>query len=403
MANKAKSASQSSYTLSPGTYVLACITPSNASVSISSAYFQKDKALIYTFDEETTVTITGNCAILIAKLKDADVRVFMYADMKFMNTHGNTYSNAGTIQLEIPEDRFLLAYTPGGNVQAYSLTLDGNDAHPHDKSWGTYGCCGYYPLAAGTLQGYSATGGGDGGQPTTNGLVLMALRFEKKKAVMVAFDKNGGEGDANPKNVFVGDPYGELPVVTKTGYDFLGWYNNDILTEAETIVETESNHSLQAQYKLSVTGGSTVMNHYQSAQTWSSSCPYGEGNYAYFTYETSLRYGLPVMIKSISITGAGTFAVSNNTTKTEQWYSTVATVYVDGVAVGTQSFPAKTSATYTIELPEPIIGQEIKIVFNRNMYYSWQYSVTAAGKYVHGCAFYCQVKQINVDYEEIEA
>ena len=98
----------------------------------------------------------------------------------------------------------------------------------------------------------------------------------------------------------------------------------------------------------------------------------------------------------------GTFAVSNNTTKTERWYLTVATVYVDGVSVGTQSFPAKTSATYTIELPEPIIGKEIKIAFNRNMYYSWQYSVTAAGKYAHGCAFYCMVSKIDVDYEELE-
>ena len=68
----------------------------------------------------------------------------------------------------------------------------------------------------------------------------------------VTFDANGGSVDPTSKTVTFDEPYGELPVPTRTGYDFLGWFtaaeDGDQVT-ANTTVTATADHTLYAQWE----------------------------------------------------------------------------------------------------------------------------------------------------------
>lgn len=68
----------------------------------------------------------------------------------------------------------------------------------------------------------------------------------------VTFDANGG-GTPSPANKLVtyDSTYGELPTVTREGYDFKGWFmaaSGGTETTADTTVNTASDHTLYAQW-----------------------------------------------------------------------------------------------------------------------------------------------------------
>ena len=74
----------------------------------------------------------------------------------------------------------------------------------------------------------------------------------KLNTYTVTFDPNGGSVDPTSKTVTFGEPYGELPVPTRTGYDFLGWFtaaeDGDQVT-ANTTVTATADHTLYAQWE----------------------------------------------------------------------------------------------------------------------------------------------------------
>lgn len=72
--------------------------------------------------------------------------------------------------------------------------------------------------------------------------------------VHVTFDSNyDGATDDNTKDVYVMSTYGELPTVTRTGYDFVGWFtdpeNGDKVT-SDTDVTNNYNHTLYAHWNI---------------------------------------------------------------------------------------------------------------------------------------------------------
>lgn len=70
----------------------------------------------------------------------------------------------------------------------------------------------------------------------------------------VTFDANGGSVTKNNKVVKYGQPYGELPTPTRTGYDFAGWYtekDGETEIEEKTKVTSLINHTLYAKWILS--------------------------------------------------------------------------------------------------------------------------------------------------------
>ncbi|MBR5127046.1 MAG: InlB B-repeat-containing protein, partial [Roseburia sp.] len=69
----------------------------------------------------------------------------------------------------------------------------------------------------------------------------------------VTFDVGEGNVDTAQKNVTYDQAYGELPVASRTGYVFKGWYTEKeagTLITAETIVSRNENHTLYAHYEV---------------------------------------------------------------------------------------------------------------------------------------------------------
>lgn len=69
---------------------------------------------------------------------------------------------------------------------------------------------------------------------------------------IVTFKVNGNGATVDPlkKEVTFGSVYGELPVPTRNGYTFVGWYLNDELVNADIQVTTADNHTLTAHWKV---------------------------------------------------------------------------------------------------------------------------------------------------------
>ena len=68
--------------------------------------------------------------------------------------------------------------------------------------------------------------------------------------IVVKLDPNGGECEQDTILVVIGEAYGDLPVATREGYDFLGWYTTKgKKVGSETVVRATKDHSLFAQWK----------------------------------------------------------------------------------------------------------------------------------------------------------
>jgi len=70
------------------------------------------------------------------------------------------------------------------------------------------------------------------------------------KTVKVTFNSNGGTPNPAPKDINVGSAYGDLPTITRTGYDLKGWYTaatGGTKVEKATKV-TDKDHTLYAQW-----------------------------------------------------------------------------------------------------------------------------------------------------------
>ena len=98
----------------------------------------------------------------------------------------------------------------------------------------------------------------------------------------VSFDANGGSITQSSKTVTSGSPYGVLPIPTREGYTFNGWYTEQSgvnKIEAETIVSTTEHHTLYANWTANTytlnfnpNGGSVTL----SSKTVTYGSPYGE-------------------------------------------------------------------------------------------------------------------------------
>ena len=80
------------------------------------------------------------------------------------------------------------------------------------------------------------------------------INFVSVDNYTVTFNTNGGKlesGVANTKSVIGGEIYGELPIPTKQGYIFYGWYNeNEQEITETTIYDLSEDSTLHAQWKL---------------------------------------------------------------------------------------------------------------------------------------------------------
>lgn len=70
------------------------------------------------------------------------------------------------------------------------------------------------------------------------------------KTPTITFDAQGGSVNPSAQVVTYGNSYGTLPTPTRTGYTFNGWkYQNNFITSS-TVVTTETNHTLTADWSV---------------------------------------------------------------------------------------------------------------------------------------------------------
>ena len=70
--------------------------------------------------------------------------------------------------------------------------------------------------------------------------------------INVTFNANGGKVSTSKKAVTVGSKYGSLPIATRSGYVFNGWYtakSGGTKVTADSVVTTKSNQTLYARWK----------------------------------------------------------------------------------------------------------------------------------------------------------
>ena len=154
-------------------------------------------------------------------------------------------------------------------ANTYTVTLDKQGGSGGTSSMtATYGqtpSAVTPPTFAGhTFGGYWTAKNGGGGQyfgadgratRTWNNTKTYTLYAKwSANAYAVSLDANNGvlpEGAANPMSVTYGNQYGTLPVPTRTGYDFLGWWTQDNGGSEVTnamVVSTAKDHTLYAHW-----------------------------------------------------------------------------------------------------------------------------------------------------------
>ena len=77
----------------------------------------------------------------------------------------------------------------------------------------------------------------------------------RSSRVTVSLDANGGAVEPNDKTVIYTGTYGELPVPTREGYDFEGWFTqkeDGEKVEDTTVVATTEEHTLYAHWTIQV-------------------------------------------------------------------------------------------------------------------------------------------------------
>ena len=81
------------------------------------------------------------------------------------------------------------------------------------------------------------------------------LNFQFNPSYIITFNANGGSVDINNKTVIKNELYGELPVPTRIGYIFKGWYtqnDNGSLIKQDTIVDINSDSTIYAQWDCNI-------------------------------------------------------------------------------------------------------------------------------------------------------
>lgn len=234
------------------------------------------KTLVYAGWTPVTYTITYDLAggtLPAGKTNPADYTIET-VDFTLQNPERTGYTFAGWSGTGLAADSTTVTiskgstgnreYTANWTAKTYGITLNGNGGTGDDLTDYTYGQGAVLP-ANWTKTGYTFAGWYDNkgctGAPVTE--VSATDTGDKTywakwtpQTYQVTFEYYGADGgDAiASKNVTFASTYGNLPVPTRTGYTFKGWYTAEAegqgaKVDAETNVTTASAHTLHARWK----------------------------------------------------------------------------------------------------------------------------------------------------------
>ncbi|MBS7398075.1 MAG: PASTA domain-containing protein, partial [Ruminiclostridium sp.] len=116
-------------------------------------------------------------------------------------------------------------------------------------------------------------------------VTLYVSKGKQITTVNISFDANGGNVTQNSKDVTLGAEYGELPVATKSGETFIGWYTDkdggSRITK-DSVVSITSNQTLYAHWKTNTSSGTN---------TYTLSCEGENGTVWFFDLTYGSEYG----------------------------------------------------------------------------------------------------------------
>ena len=191
----------------------------------------------------------GDDAEAVSSVNDAAIKITTTGEFTLgTNESGSSDSNVSTTNPVISGKTHGIEIEENGKFNFY----DGKIIAPADEDetkFGTKAINGANPEKED-----STTGNKDVTKTPENYIV----NIEKDKngnevatlvrTYVVTFDADGGETTFANKLVIGNKEYGELPVATKEGYQFVKWTNGDQTIEATTIVTTLKDHTLKANY-----------------------------------------------------------------------------------------------------------------------------------------------------------
>ena len=159
--------------------------------------------------------------------------------------------------------------------------------------------------------------------PVTGDMTLYAKW--KLNEFTVTFNANSGTTSVASKEVIYGEAYGELPVPTRTGYTFNGWYtaaNGGTKITADTAMTTAENHTLYAQWTVNAftvtwntgTGYTITVKRTSSPNANAATGTLSNGDKIYYGDVLSITY-TKADYYTITGKGATSITVTGNVTK----------------------------------------------------------------------------------------
>lgn len=147
-------------------------------------------------------------------------------------------------------------------LESHTVTYNANggkDAPQSQTKW--YGTALLLPSTTPTRTGYVFSGWGTSSTDTTvdynpnsyyhpdEDITLYAIW--NPNTYTITFDECGGTVDEHSKQVTYNSAYGILPIPTREGHKFIGWYNEDdeLITD-ESIMEYANDHILYAKWEV---------------------------------------------------------------------------------------------------------------------------------------------------------
>ena len=120
----------------------------------------------------------------------------------------------------------------------------------------------------------------------------------------VYFDANGGDVDETVRTVFYGTEIGELPVPTRTGYEFVGWFTSDDLqVEADTVLSTLNDITLMAKWSAMAYDIDWKTGTGYSIKVERTSSPYAKATLGVLSVEDIIYYGDVLSVTYTASTG----------------------------------------------------------------------------------------------------
>ncbi|MDR0491995.1 MAG: S-layer homology domain-containing protein [Oscillospiraceae bacterium] len=253
--------------------------------------------------DSATISVNAGASVTVAKLffmptnnstvLNLDMFKFEYtAYLPLMLTLSTWIANGSRYLVSnsvFPTDSYVYAVVPSAfkmhfvqpkpavSANTSSMTITGYDASTME--WAT-GSGGPYSKGTPTISGNSniSVRYSESSYSGTDGEYVNYKKYMASEAVAVSFDgspgtptspttievtfnPNGGTiraGDLTSRYVTVGGQYGTFPTVTRSGYDFDGWYTaatGGSRVESTTLVGTNGNHTLYAHWKTPGSGG----------------------------------------------------------------------------------------------------------------------------------------------------